>query len=371
MVRRAHRQPARRAGVERLSHELRGLRAATTDWAGWRPWCSAICGRSTTGRAARSSPRRRSEIGCAASAFAASRCSGGEWTAICSLPNDAQPHSAPPGASGRRTWWRCTSAGSPPEKNVPWPWRRTRRCGASSTRRGSWSSATGPCAGELERAHPDLIFCGMRTGDVACGALRVGRRLPVPERDGDVRERHARGDGERPGRPRVRLRGRSGPHRARTSPGCWCPEETPAASSTKPHVLARRPGRRVDMGRRARAHAVAFGWPRAWWTRSRALLDRHGHGARREAGMLDRGSGAVDGLSREWIDGTRVLVDCRRRLVADRAGRSCAGIGGARDSPDRGRAPDIARVLADTEAVARPVAVVPGAELLGRGILSR
>ena len=40
--------------------------------------------------------------------------------------------------------------------------------------------------------------------------LRLGRRLPVPERDGDVRERHARGDGERPGRRRVRLRG--GPH---------------------------------------------------------------------------------------------------------------------------------------------------------------
>ena len=59
-------------------------------------------------------------------------------------------------------------------------------------------------------------------------ALRVRRRVPVPQRDGDLRERDAGGAGERTGGGGVRLRGRSHAHRARRDGNA--------------HPLRRRPG---------------------------------------------------------------------------------------------------------------------------------
>ena len=101
-----------------------------------------------------------------------------------------------------------------PEKNVPLAveayraMRRARGTGAARDRRRRAAARRARA-----RTHrPDLLRDAH--GRAACRALRLGRRLPLSERDGDVRKRHARGDGERAGRPRIRLRRRPHPRRA-------------------------------------------------------------------------------------------------------------------------------------------------------------
>ena len=67
----------------------------------------------------------------------------------------------------------------------------------------------------------------------ALGALRLGRHLPVPEHHRDLRQRHAGGDGERPGHRRLRLR-RGARAPARTSaPRCSRRSTTAPPSSPR------------------------------------------------------------------------------------------------------------------------------------------
>ena len=73
-------------------------------------------------------------------------------------------------------------------------------------------------------------------------ALRLGRRLPVPERDRDVWQRHAGSDGERAGGDRLRLRRGARAHRER--------RERPDGPNRRPAGLQRG-------GREARARARA------------------------------------------------------------------------------------------------------------------
>src|SRR5262249_50687231 len=70
-------------------------------------------------------------------------------------------------------------------------------------------------------------------------SLRVGRSLPLPERDRHVRQRHARGDVERPGGRGVRLRRRTPVHHARR-------RRAARAARRQGGVRAARGGRRPD-----------------------------------------------------------------------------------------------------------------------------
>ena len=112
------------------------------------------------------------------------------------------------------------------------PSRPTGRCGAAGRVEQLVVVGDGPLRGPCRR--PTRTFCSAARRRACAGrALRLRRRVPLPERDRDVRERGPGGDGERAGGRRVRLRG--GPARisGRAIPGRWSRTATGARSSPR------------------------------------------------------------------------------------------------------------------------------------------
>ena len=108
----------------------------------------------------------------------------------------------------------------------------------------------GPLAETLKQRNVGYVIAGRKVNGELSRALRIGRHLPVPQHERDLGQRDDRGDGERPGRRGLRLRGgaRGDPprrerparavrrrrrlHRARRALG--------ARPAARPHARARR-----------------------------------------------------------------------------------------------------------------------------------
>ena len=114
-------------------------------------------------------------------------------------PGAAQRRTARPlGSVAGRRWWCCAWAA----------WRRRRtsgrwslpstRCARMRPTRRLVLVGDGPARAECSARCPEAVFAGIRTGERPGGALRVGRRLPVPEHDRDLRQCRHGGDGQRP-----------------------------------------------------------------------------------------------------------------------------------------------------------------------------
>src|SRR5262249_36938922 len=131
-------------------------------------------------------------------------------------------------------------------------------------------------------------------------ALRVGRRLPVPERYGNVRRRHAGGDGERPGGDCLRLRGRARARDARRGRAAGALARPPRVHRPRRAPRQRAAALGPDPEDGAHDGAAARLGPRGGALRERSHAGRRGatrapgvaarHGARhgdREAFMTD------------------------------------------------------------------------------------
>ncbi len=119
----------------------------------------------------------------------------------------------------------------------------------------------GPLRRELERAHPDAIFCGMRAGDQLAAHYASADVFLFPsetETFGNVTlEAMASG--------LVVLAydyAAARVHVAHRESGVLVPRGDSRGFVEQAALLARRPAELADMRRRARAHAAGFDWPR-------------------------------------------------------------------------------------------------------------
>ena len=133
------------------------------------------------------------------------------WTCAASTPRTAARRCARNGAS-RADDLVVTCVGRlAPEKNLVTLVDRLRRDpprpAARPPRAGGRRPDAQGTADALPRRDLRRPACRRRPGR----ALRVGRPVPVSQRHRDLRQRHQRGDGERPGRGGVRLRRRATP----------------------------------------------------------------------------------------------------------------------------------------------------------------
>ena len=164
-------------------------------------------------------------------------------TRRCSHPSGADEQlraqwGAAPGRSGACS----TSAASPPRRTSP-------RCSPRSRRRAGARRAPARAGGRrpaAPRARVPLSGSGVRRPAERRRPgppLRVGRPVPVPQPDRDLRQRDARGDGQRPAGGGLRPRRRRPADRARQRAACWCRWTTTGPLFRRPlRSRATRPG---------------------------------------------------------------------------------------------------------------------------------
>ena len=204
-----------------------------------------------------------------------------------------------------------------PEKNVPLAVEAYRAMQRVQSAARCVIVGDGPLRGDLAEGAPRPRLLRDAHGRGPRRPLRLGRRLPVPERDGDVRERHARGDGERPGRRGVRLRG--GPHPRR-------PWRIRRAGAARGCARLRR-GRR---GARSSARVPARDAPARQSARGLRRLAQRGGGIRGSPDRRARGaagsalgspSGAVTSSAGAWASRGRRGERYERRASRVKIGR--------------------------------------------------
>jgi glycosyltransferase involved in cell wall biosynthesis len=147
-----------------------------------------------------------------------------------------------------------------PEKNVPLAAEAYRAMRRAQGAARLVIVGDGPLRGELEQAHPDLIFCGMRTGEQLAEHYASADVFLFPsetETFGNVTlEAMASG--------LVVLAydyAAAHIHIADGESGVLVPRGDSRGFVEAAAVLARQPARLAEMGRRARAHAASIDWP--------------------------------------------------------------------------------------------------------------
>ena len=112
----------------------------------------------------------------------------------------------------------------------------------------------GPMRKELQARCPDAVFAGQRIGDDLAAHYASADLFLFPERHRDLRQRHHRGDGQRPRGGRVRLRRRAAPDPRTATTARWCRSTTTPRSSPRPRA-PRPTSRTAACSARARAPA--------------------------------------------------------------------------------------------------------------------
>ena len=100
------------------------------------------------------------------------------------------------------------------EKNMPLVLRAFKAMQAINPKLKLVLVGDGPVRAELQRQNPEYIFAGMRTGEDLAAHYAVGRHLPVPEHDRNLRQRDGGGDGQRARGRGLPLRGGGRTYRA-------------------------------------------------------------------------------------------------------------------------------------------------------------